>query len=160
MRGRSAAVLATFAIGTLAAVGAANLGLLSSDPASGEFGQLVAPPQTETPATSAIGRAVLEPSLAGSSLVGSTTVAPSVDPSIAPVLATLATEPAKKTPNAALPAVTMPPLVSVAGNTSTSVEPEEREHDERHDETSAPRTRRAHDTRPSEEREHEEDDDD
>jgi hypothetical protein len=141
VRGRSAAVLATFAIGGLAAVGALNLGLLSSDPASGEFGLLEAPAPTDAPTTPALGGPAVESSLSSSTTVATTT---------APTAVASATPPAATTANAAPPEVTTAPVVSLARKASPpSIEPPpESTIDDHHHATSAPRRPKPQDPRP------------
>lgn len=146
MRGRSAAVLATFAIGSLAAVGAFNLGLLSSDPASGEFGLLAAPTQTEAPTTNDESPVPSETTLPTTSL---TTVATAVRET------TTTAEPA------ATPAVTTTVRVAPTHKPSPpSIAPAPTSTSEDHaDETSVPRRRRTPVTQPRQEKQHNDDDD-
>jgi hypothetical protein len=150
VRGRSAAVLATFAIGGLAAVGATNLGLLSSDPASGEFGQLVAPTETSAPSSP-----TADASSSSSAPRPAATPAPSVTTTVAAT-----TEPATTVaPPSASSATTA--LASLARKASPTTTEPSVEVDEHHDETSAPRrlsTHDTHDTRPRSDKEHDDDD--
>jgi len=153
VRGRSAAVLATFAIGGLAAVGATNLGLLSSDPASGEFGQLVAPTETSAPSNSRADAAS-----SSSATRQAATSAPSVTTTVAAT-----TEPATTTANAPPPAgsSTTTAVASLVRKASPSTtEPAPATLNEHRDETSVPRqrgTQDTHGTRPPTTKEHDDD---
>ncbi|MEP6658698.1 MAG: hypothetical protein ABJD24_02140 [Acidimicrobiales bacterium] len=135
----------------MAAVGATNLGLLSSDPASGEFGQLVAPTETSAPR-----RAEADGSSLSSAARPAATPAPSVTTTVAATA-----EPATTTANAAPSSAssTTTTVVSLARKASPSTtEPEPlTQVDEHHDETSAPRRQRTPDTRPREGNEHDDD---